>query len=172
MSKSKRYSRWLWLIRHAKTANAADRADFDRPLLPQGKEDSVIIAERLGRYRPLEIVYTSSALRALTTAEILSQVTGANLINRANLYACSPDKLLLTIQEIGESIETAAIVAHNPSISVLANQLDPGERPAELPTLGCVGFIYNGNWCDAEIGNFTRAAELSPRNFSDSENKR
>ena len=154
--------RWVWVIRHAKTQNPRHTPDIERPLAAQGQRDSWDVGRQLMEYRTAQIIYTSIALRAFTTASILSKVTGAKVVERTELYASSSEALLLTIQQIDKTIETAAIVAHNPGISELASQLDSNQHPIILPTLGCIGFSYEGDWCDADFGSFTRSAYLYP----------
>jgi len=155
-------SRWVWVIRHAKAQNPAHTADIERPLAAQGQTDSLHVGRQLMEHRTTQIIYTSGALRAFTTAKILGEVTGAKVVGRTELYASTSEELLCTIQKIDKAIETAAIVAHNPGISELANLLDLHQRPIVLPPAGCIGFSYDGDWCDAHFDSFTRSIYFHP----------
>ncbi|GIS96815.1 MAG: hypothetical protein CM1200mP24_00990 [Gammaproteobacteria bacterium] len=111
--------------------------------------------------------YYSNNLYKWSTAGIydsqdIGEVTGAKVVGRTELYASTSEELLSTIQKIDKAIETAAIVAHNPGISELANLLDLHQRPIVLPPAGCIGFSYDGDWCDAHFDSFTRSIYFHP----------
>ncbi len=71
-------SRILFLVRHAKSSwKDLSLADHDRPLNKRGYKNGPRMGKRLAKlpHRP-EIIITSSAVRALTTAEILAPYLG------------------------------------------------------------------------------------------------
>lgn len=68
----------LFLIRHARTAaygRVLTGRDDGVPLDPQGRKQSMALAERLRHVR-LDALYSSPQLRARQTAEALSETTG------------------------------------------------------------------------------------------------
>ncbi|NET53310.1 MAG: histidine phosphatase family protein, partial [Merismopedia sp. SIO2A8] len=70
--------KYLFLLRHAKSSwSNAGLADRDRPLNQRGLRDAPRMGQWLAEYslRPGQIV-SSSAVRALTTAETMAQLLG------------------------------------------------------------------------------------------------
>jgi len=70
-------SRELWLLRHGKAERFDSSEDYDRTLKGRGKRDAIRIGEWLkeGQLIP-EVVISSPAIRAITTAKIVCDVFG------------------------------------------------------------------------------------------------
>ena len=65
----------IYLVRHAQSeANAAGRIQgwYDSPLSRQGRQQALLLAERLSTEAPLEIIFSSSLQRAAETAQIIA----------------------------------------------------------------------------------------------------
>ncbi len=118
----------LTLARHAKSSWDIDGLDdFDRPLNNRGLRDSINMGERLlaRGYVPQHIV-SSPALRAITTAQRLSQamqMTEQAITTEATIYEASSDRLYDCIWGLDERYEDIMLVGHNPGMSVLAESL-------------------------------------------------
>jgi phosphohistidine phosphatase len=120
--------RRLVLVRHAQAGNAP--VDADRPLTPQGERRAAEIGAWLARTDVVpDLVLVSSARRAVQTWELagalLTPVPHSVVDER--IYENTVDDLLAAIGEAPEEVRTVAVVGHNPSVGVLAAELDGGE---------------------------------------------
>lgn len=135
----------LFLVRHAKasTGNPA-LPDRDRPLNERGRSDAAGMGRRLAQrgVKP-DLMLSSPALRALTTAEQLAKALGIGrkdivLVDR--LYNALPDDLLAVIQGLGDETHRVMLVGHNPGLSELANHL--ASEITEMPTCAVAEFTF------------------------------
>ena len=142
MSNVTRYLKTLYLMRHATAGMDATR-DFDRPLTATGERDS----RHMGRWlnttlaEPQKII-SSPALRAKTTASILmEELHQQHTIHfEPELYEASVRTFLQLVNGLDDQWDTVLIVAHNPSITYLADYLTSegieGLVPGALVGLG------------------------------------
>ncbi len=126
------------MIRHGKSDWTTDTEDYDRPLNERGLSDAPQIARELIRrgIRPDRMI-TSSALRALTTAEIMAKEFDFKGIDSTqDLYLADPEVILDTaLSDMNDSL-TLFLFGHNPGISRAAAQLLG--RQIEMPTCSAV----------------------------------
>ncbi len=115
----------ITLIRHAKSSwKFPELDDHDRPLNKRGKRDRFKMADYLAQQAwTIEMVYSSTAKRALDYAQTLSQVASLPLAAKSDLYTFSAERLLSFIESIDESLKDVALVGHNPAITSLTNIL-------------------------------------------------
>jgi phosphohistidine phosphatase len=124
----------LYLVRHAEAEQSA--IDFERTLTPHGEEEALC----MGRYlKSLDVqpdrILCSPAIRALTTAQIITQQLeySANTVHTdPSLYNADLDTLLLTLGHLGKT-PSVLLVAHNPGVTKLAAYLVDTLTPP-LPT--------------------------------------
>src|SRR6188768_3584281 len=98
----------LTLVRHAKTEPAhPGQEDWDRVLEARGQHDAPEMARRLkDAHGKPDRVLSSPAVRAITTANIMTRVLGvaaAKTTQDERLYLASPKEMLKVIQELGSS---------------------------------------------------------------------
>ncbi len=130
----------LLLLRHAKSSwKHPELADHDRPLNKRGKQ----AAPRMGallRDQDLtpDLIITSTAARALNTAELVAEACGYehDLKRTRKLYEGGPEAYLKILRELEEAQRCVLMVGHNPTLEELVEQLT-GEAVA-LPTAGLV----------------------------------
>lgn len=149
----------FWLIRHAKTADAAPGGDdFERELTAKGQDHGSRMAAYLKRcasdenHRAQWLV-TSAAVRARQTSEHVAEafeVSNDHCIEDPSLYLAPPQQLLESLRETPDDIGCTAIVAHNPGLTWLVNALVRGDQQIDnLPTMGCVLFRSEiDHWAD------------------------
>jgi phosphohistidine phosphatase len=146
----------LLLVRHAKSSWAnIGQDDFDRPLNDRGNKDAPAMAERIKK-KGVEIdqFISSPALRAITTAMYFAKAyhQAANIVQLDHLYHAPAAAYYQAIQNIDDSIKTAAIFAHNPGITDFINELDVSFVP-NMPTCGVFAIKININhWVDFKKG--------------------
>jgi len=120
--------RVLTLVRHAKSSwNNADLSDFDRPLNSRGLKNAPEMGGRLSdaNYQ-VDIILSSPATRAITTAEYIAAEIEYNLRNiqlREEIYEASVNALLYLISSVDEKYKTIMLVGHNPGFTQLCNYL-------------------------------------------------
>lgn len=129
----------LILIRHAKSDwENTGLKDFDRPLNSRGHR----VAPRMGLFlkengiQP-EKIFTSTAVRALTTTEYISEQLGLeeHVVENEELYQASARKLLAEITTTDNKLEAIAFVGHNPDLTYFIEYVT-GEEIGNLPTCG------------------------------------
>ncbi|MBN2012574.1 histidine phosphatase family protein [candidate division KSB1 bacterium] len=130
----------LILIRHAKSSwKHPDLSDFDRPLNHRGKSDAPMMAARLNdRSIQPEIILSSPANRALTTAQHFANTLGIPddaIQTVPTLYMQGISAMLSVIQNLADDCHTAALFAHNPDITGMANFLS-NTYVDNIPTCG------------------------------------
>ena len=133
----------LLILRHAKSSWAdSSISDWQRPLNDRGLRD----APRCGawlRDRSLvpEVIITSDAVRARTTAEIVAKAAGfaKEILLEPSLYHATPHDVLAVLNGVqDQSAATVLIVGHNPGLEELVRLLS-GEHH-DLPTTALVHF--------------------------------
>ncbi|MGB4248084.1 MAG: histidine phosphatase family protein [Pseudohongiellaceae bacterium] len=159
----------LYLLRHAKSSWASpDVKDFDRPLNERGFDDAPEMALRLKeRGVTIDLVVSSPALRAYTTATIFCDVLGidvAKIVQDRQIYLAGSAKLLQLITLFDESADSAMLVAHNPALTDLANDLAHAGID-NIPTTGLVTLqLPVEHWFDAQAGQAKLLSFDFPKN--------
>ena len=112
-------------MRHAQASWPNSCDDFSRPLSERGKKDVVMMGEAL-KVREIypDLICTSAALRAKTTAELLAQSLHgpAQKMKVAHeIYSASIKDLVGIVQRFDDSMKSCFLVGHNPAITDLAD---------------------------------------------------
>ncbi len=144
----------LYLVRHAEAEGMGScQCDFDRPLNARGKRNAMKMGQRLKARGDIPLAIISSpALRAVQTSELIATEIGFPIdmiVLRETIYEAGVSDLLEIIQSLGDSIHSAMIIGHNPSIGWLIRQLS-GEQVANAPTC-CIATLqtFSSRWKDA-----------------------
>ena len=131
----------LALVRHAKS-DWGDAAldDHDRPLSARGLRDAPVMARRLVDDGFLaDVVLSSTALRARTTAGYFAAAFELTARLEERLYGAPPSVILKAAAESGAS--SVVVVAHDPGMSALAGRLSG--RIAHMPTCAVATFTWD-----------------------------
>ena len=116
----------LALLRHANSApGAPGTRDFDRPLSAGGRKAAAWMGEHLrGLGFAPDRILCSPARRARATLECLGEgfANFPGLVFPEEFYLADPGTLLAHIATAGES-RRALVVAHNPGLEDLSNEL-------------------------------------------------
>ena len=132
----------LVIVRHEKSSwNDPGLSDHERPLNKRGLRDAPMMGARLAEWGPpVDRVISSSAVRALTTAELITQEMGLpwdEILVEETLYHASEEEMLDLIQDQEDYIDGLMLFGHNPGMTALVNDLsDLGL--GNLPTCGVV----------------------------------
>lgn len=147
----------LFLVRHAKS-NRDDPSlpDRQRPLDDRGRSDASKMGERLtDRGVDPDLLVSSPALRALTTAQLIADEIGyqrKDIVVDERLYASNPDNLLAVIRALDNGLDRVMLFGHNPEFTSLAHRLS--STITDMPTCAIAEFCFDAMaWADvAEIG--------------------
>jgi len=131
--------RRLLLIRHAKSSHKdSDLDDHERPLNQRGERDRITMARHLAdRDEQLDVIYTSTAIRAIDYAQTISDFTNITLVPDLSFYTFDADELVEILKCLPDTVYSAAIVTHNPAITRAVNRLT-NDTIKKVPTSGIV----------------------------------
>jgi len=139
----------LVLARHAKSDWADEGIDdHDRPLNARGRADAPQVARAVNRrgVRP-EVLLSSTALRAATTAEAFASTFDVDVTPRSDLYLAAPQQILAAARETGAN--EVMVVAHDPGMSALVSRL--ADRDVRMVTCAVAIFTWHdGTWDDVD----------------------
>jgi len=146
----------LVLVRHAKSSwDRPGLDDHERPLNERGLRDAPKMGRRLAeRGLAPDVVLSSTAVRALTTAELLAEAIGVDrerIIADERLYATSATGLLDIIAGLDAAVDTAMVVGHNPEMTSLVQRFT--DEIGDLPTCAVVEFRFEADaWDELDEG--------------------
>ncbi|MGZ0713165.1 SixA phosphatase family protein (plasmid) [Coraliomargarita sp. W4R53] len=153
----------LALVRHAKSDwGSPDLDDHDRPLNDRGRRDAPQMAAKFAaeRFRP-DMLLSSTALRARTTAGFFAEALGLEIELQDRLYGAPGSRLLTAAAESGYS--SVMVVAHDPGMSDLAGLLSR-ERISQMPTCAVATFTWDeDDWSVIDSVEPTEWSFSSPR---------
>lgn len=129
----------LILVRHAKSSwGDPSLDDHARPLNARGERVAPLMGEALAaRASRPDVVLSSTALRARTTAGIIAAALGCadtDIIDEGRIYLASTPRLLQVLRDIDESQVSAMLFGHVPGVHDLANALCPDASIGHFPT--------------------------------------
>lgn len=164
--------RRLTLVRHAKSDwSLPGQQDWDRPLNRRGQQDAPEMARRLRsrKFRP-DLILTSPAVRALTTASIMARelkVSADRIAQDERLYLAGPPQIAEVIRELGGDVAHLMVFGHNPGITECANRLSAGEHIDNLPTCGVFTAAFDvADWSRLDWGSGLEPEFDYPRNLA------
>lgn len=135
------------IFRHAKSSwENPHLDDFERPLLPKGinRTKKIINFIKAQELFP-DIIYSSPAIRARHTAELLNE----NLKPKHQIqwiesfYPGSVRQIIGQVQQTTKSLNHIMLVGHNPSLSDLAAKFTNDRNEWWIPTSGLVVFTFD-----------------------------
>lgn len=159
----------LSLVRHAQAGFPRDQTlgDHERVLTEEGEEEALAMAEYLrSRSFAPDLVWTSTARRALATAHHFAQVMEwppSTVMAREDLYLPEPFDLLQAVRSCDEAVRHLVVVGHNPGLEALWGWLC-GVKAPSLPTCGVVLIrLTVETWREVDQGRGEVMDFLSPR---------
>lgn len=142
----------LFLVRHAKSSkDDPTLADRDRPLADRGLKEAPKMGKRLAKrdVKP-DLLVSSPALRALTTAQLIAEEIGYernDIVLDDRLYESSADGLLAVIRVLDKKLDRVMLFGHNPEFTDLAHRLS--SEIVDMPTCAVAEFRFDTKkWSD------------------------
>ncbi|MEO8804571.1 MAG: histidine phosphatase family protein [Burkholderiaceae bacterium] len=145
----------LFLVRHAESSRGdPSLADRDRPLAERGLKDAPKMGKRLAKRQVSpDLLVSSPALRALTTAQLIADELGCarkDIVVDDRLYTSSMNGLLAAIHALDQKLDRVMLFGHNPEFTDLAHRLS--SDIANMPTCAVAEFRFDTKkWSD--VGN-------------------
>jgi phosphohistidine phosphatase len=146
----------LVIVRHAKSSwDNPGLSDHQRPLAKRGLRDAPVMGARLAEWGPpVDRVISSSAVRALATAELVTQEMGLpwdEIQIEDDLYHATEIEMVEIINQQDDYIDGVMLFGHNPGMTYLVNDLSDLDLD-NLPTCGVVVMQFDADsW--SEIGD-------------------
>ena len=146
----------LVIVRHGKSSwKDPFLSDHQRPLAKRGLKDAPKMGARLADWGPpIDRVISSSALRALATAELVTGQMGLpwdEIQVEDALYHATETEILELICEQEDYLDGLMLFGHNPGMTYLVNDISDLDLD-NLPTCGVVILQFNvESW--SEIGD-------------------
>ena len=140
--------------------------DKDRPLDDRGKRQAPKVGKRLAKrdVKP-DLILSSPARRALTTAEIIAKKLDYRLKNMLvddRLYAGEADDLLNVSHKLRDKLKCVMLFGHNPELTELAHRLS--SEITQLPTCAVAEFRFDAkSWSNIGKGKPRKVALYYPR---------
>ena len=157
----------LFLIRHAKSSwDDTALPDKDRPLNDRGKRDAPKMGKRLAKrdVKP-DLILSSPAKRALTTAEIIAKKLDYKLkdiVVDDRLYAGAVHDLLNVIHKLGDKPKRVILFGHNPELTEFAHRLS--SEITHMPTCAVAEFRFNAkSWSNIGKAKLAKVALDYPK---------
>ena len=159
----------LVLLRHGKSDWGAEAGiDHERPLAERGVRAAATMGRLLAAAGVApDLVVTSSAVRAHTTAKLAVEAGGWTSAVRMEpaLYGATPGGVIRVVQRTDNHVESLMLVGHQPTWSSLAAVLTGGSR-VRVATATAVGIDLGVlRWEQVEPGSGELAWLLPPRLF-------
>lgn len=137
----------LFLIRHAKSSwDHPDLDDYQRPLNKRGNKDAPEMAKRLKKAGIFpELIISSPALRAFTTAKIFSAVldySEYDIVLKDQLYEAGIRDIEEVVKSISDEYSKVFIVGHNPGLTLFNNEICD-LKLENIPTCGISAVYFN-----------------------------
>jgi phosphohistidine phosphatase len=171
-------TRWLVLLRHAKSA-WPDVPDHERPLGKRGRRDAPAAGRwlRQAGHMP-DLVVCSTARRTRETWQLASAELGGSPSVRfePRVYDASTDQLGDLVRETLPAVATLLVVGHEPTMSELtlrlAAEVADGGAPGTLervrlkfPTAAIAVLPFAGDWSDLGPGRAELADFVIPDDY-------
>jgi phosphohistidine phosphatase len=158
--------RTLLLMRHAKASpSSAGIADFDRPLIEEGRVAAALVGLFLKREKfTVDVALSSPAVRARETIESVLQAAEMSLEVRADqrLYEGGSLLLLEVLAEVDDDLRTVLLVGHNPVLEAVVQQVT-GESVHLSPGALTHVELDAGKWSEIHSANHKLSRVVRPR---------
>lgn len=117
----------LLVVRHAKSSwNNAHMTDHERPLNGRGKAEAPLMGRLLAREELVpDLIISSTAERALTTAELVALAAGyeERIEVTRQFYHADPEDYVEVLAAVGDGYGRVMVVGHNPGMEELVEAL-------------------------------------------------
>jgi phosphohistidine phosphatase len=150
-------TRYLYLLRHAQSADKQiNERDIDRELTPEGVKQSIMIGSYLLKHAiNIDAIMCSTAERAKATASLIADTVKYDIEKiffQEELYDASTRTFFHFVSQLPDENQSVMCVAHNPSITYLAEYFTKAEIGDIFPCHGQIQSVIimegskSGKW--------------------------
>jgi phosphohistidine phosphatase len=146
----------LTLVRHAKSSwDNEEWTDLERPLNERGFSDAPMMADIIAnKLQPKpDLVLSSNAQRALSTANIFAQAFGYNEDNvniENGIYDRGTKYIINFLKTQGDDVNSIMLFGHNPDVTSMATYF-LGNYIESLPTCAVITIDFDiEQWAEIE----------------------
>lgn len=159
----------LNIVRHAKSSwDNVNLSDFERPLTKRGIKNAGELAQVLNNIEAqVDLIVSSAAERAITTAELVAQELTLNpiLVSGERFYNSNTSDWLETIHETHSDINELMLVGHQPILSSLINTFI-NEPIDHVITCSCTRLYFNTDeWGAVNRETFSKGVHYNRHNW-------
>jgi phosphohistidine phosphatase len=160
----------LYIARHAKSSwDHPGLHDHQRPLIPKGVKRTTTIADYLVKHQEeIDLIISSSAVRAYETAKILAQRLNydkAKIQIEDSLYHANIEGISEIIYTVANDVKSLMIFGHNPTFTHFSN-LFLEDQLEWLPTSGIVCIEFDTDkWENLHIVKKTVKFVITPKSL-------
>lgn len=155
-------------MRHAKSDWSADHAtDHDRPLNERGVRSARVMGRVLSEQGHVpELVLTSSALRARTTAQLAAEAGewACDVVTDSRLYGSSAEDVIQVVAGVRDP-GRLLLVGHQPTWSILVSRLTGENVDMKTATVAVLGFDLAA-WSDLPGATGEIERVYQPRDYT------
>ena len=121
----------LFLTRHCEAHNFEEGVDdYKKKLTEEGIKDAQLLNEWFfDNQIKLDLIFSSSARRALDTSNLLFERYKEKIKIKDNLYLCNREQIIKLLKTVEDEVYDVALVGHEPSISESLKYLIGSSRP-------------------------------------------
>lgn len=127
----------LFLLRHAKAITGeVNMPDQDRPLSDMGFKQATQLGEKIfKKVICFDIILSSPAIRAITTAQLLINrldLNGSNILIDPRIYQADDQATIELISKFNKKYDHLLVIGHNPGLAGLASRISG--KTVAIPT--------------------------------------
>jgi len=156
----------LFIVRHAKAEADAPGGDFARKLTERGEEDAKQTGKHIAKIMTPDLIVSSDAARALSTAKIIAKKTDhdGDLVEEHAIYEASVPDLVDVVRALPNSEKKVIIVGHNPGFEGLAYFLSKNrEAMPRMSTATAVLIEFDiADWTEVDEETGSIAGSFTP----------
>lgn len=160
----------LILGRHAKSDWSLALPDIERPLNKRGRKDAPRMGKAISSLGvTADLIWTSPAVRAQTTAEAIAKEIGykLDLLIDSRIYLASPETLISVLRETPSEAENIMLFGHNPGLELLSAMLLGISGGVHFPTGAVMSIEFPfQNWVDISPASGRLNWHVIPRLFN------
>ncbi|MYF37477.1 MAG: hypothetical protein F4219_01710 [Gammaproteobacteria bacterium] len=162
----KNEEKYVWLIRHGKSAWPSGVPDLERPLNERGRRDGATMAQVLATTEHVpQLFYSSDSERTRQTTELLNEVLKIPVTITHDLYTGAHHTVETLLRQTGEWLSCVAVVSHLPTIESCIRATNEWPEESGFPTLAAVCYELSGKWKQIEFAESRFKEFFMPRMF-------
>jgi phosphohistidine phosphatase len=164
----------LYLVRHAKAQQESiDNRDFTRELADREVRDASLVGGFLKENNyPVDMIISSPAARAYSTAELIAQQVDYSLEKihpNEELYMASARTFLQVVNQLKDEWANVIITSHDPAVTYLGEYLSNAEV-GHMPTGSIMVITFKiDSWAEVSQSLGELKVFITPRKIKDGE---